>query len=357
LAVAFSATAFTDGLTLLCIGIALLMSSWRRWFWAGLWLALGFWCKQQAVLYVPLVLGIGWICEQRAGRRLSIVNGLRLVVPLIVGIVLLVVWDSARGQATSMWTLATVNNDPGRLVRMDELLPRLSAWWRYGQYLMGVGIVTAGLCFVALIGLVKRMRFNRDYDVKTDGVFAAYIAFYMVFHWLVAINIYDRYLLLILPPAVLLIARGISRLTQEIKAINPQRLIVLLLVIICIPTAWAASENRLPIGGDRGQHNGIEQVADYLNSQRLGAIVYDRWLGWELGYYMGTWSDKRRVFYPTPEALTNDALLQADIAPRYFVVPDWVDAHLWLDTLREAHFKVAQSYYQAPFAVYELQRP
>ena len=41
-----------------------------------------------------------------------------------------------------MWTLATVNNDPGRLVRLDELLPRLSEWWQYGQYLAGAGIVT-----------------------------------------------------------------------------------------------------------------------------------------------------------------------------------------------------------------------
>jgi hypothetical protein len=72
---------------------------------------------------------------------------------------------------------------------------------------------------------------------------------------------------------------------------------------------------------------------------------------------MGTWSDKRRVYYPTPEALATDALLQADRAPRYFVVPDGVDANLWLNALRDAHFKVTQTYHRMPFAVYELERP
>jgi hypothetical protein len=72
---------------------------------------------------------------------------------------------------------------------------------------------------------------------------------------------------------------------------------------------------------------------------------------------MGTWSDKRRVYYPTPEAFAADALLQMDVAPRYFVVPDWVDAADWLAALKNAYFKVAETYHQAPFAVYELERP
>ncbi len=357
LAVAFSATAFTDGLMLLWVVIAVLMASRRRWLWAGLGLVLGFWCKQQALLYMPLVIAIGWICERRIGRGVSIAKGLRFAAPLVVGTALLLAWDGARGQETSLWALATVNNDPGRWVRLDELLPRLSEWWHYGQYLVGAGIVTVALCVIAVGGLVKRLRRTASYDMQIDAVLAAYAVVYLLVHWLVAINIYDRYLLLILPPVVLLMGRGIDSITQGYKNANLQQYVMVLLLIFCLPTAWAASENKLPIGGDRGQHNGIVQVADYLNSQRLGAIVYDHWLGWELGYYMGTWSDKRRVYYPTPEALAADALLQADRAPRYFVVPDWADAHLWLDALRGAQFKVAETYYQTPFAVYELQRP
>nr|MBA3873962.1 hypothetical protein [Anaerolineae bacterium] len=263
----------------------------------------------------------------------------------------------ARGQVTSMWTLATVNNDPGRLVRLDELLPRLLEWSYYGQYLIGAGLVTLTLGVIALVGLVKQARKRLSSDTCIDALLTAFIVIYMLVHWLVAINIYDRYLLLILPPVALLLARGLSRLSQSVKNVKMQALVAVILLAICLPSAWAASEDKLPIGGDRSQNNGIEQVADYLNSKRLGAIVYDHWLGWELGYYMGTWSDKRRVYYPTPQALANDALLQADRAPRYFVVPDWADGQAWLDALREARFKVAETYHHAPFAVYELERP
>ncbi len=356
LAIAFSSTAFTDGLMLLCIVVALWMASRRSWLWAGIWLALGFWCKQQALLYVPLIIGIGWICERRIGRRLSLTKALRFVLPILLGIGLLFIWDGARGQETSMWTLATVNNDPGRLARLDELLPRLVEWWQFGQYLFGAGIVTAAFGGIAVIGLIKRWRISMSGESWIDVALAAYVVIYMLVHWLVAINIYDRYLLLILPSAALLTARGITLLTQGYKSAKIQTFVVMLLVL-GLPTAWIASENKLPIGGDNGRHNGIEQVADYLNSQRLGAIIYDHWLGWELGYYMGTWSDKRRVYYPTPQALSVDALLQADVAPRYFVVPDWADASEWLKALRAANFKIAETYYRAPFAVYELQRP
>nr|MBA3871736.1 glycosyltransferase family 39 protein [Anaerolineae bacterium] len=86
LAIAFSATAFTDGMMLLFVVVALLMASHRRWFWAGLWLVLGFWCKQQALLYLPLVIVIGWLCERRIGRRLSLSKLIRFALPLIVGI-------------------------------------------------------------------------------------------------------------------------------------------------------------------------------------------------------------------------------------------------------------------------------
>ncbi len=357
LAVAFSATAFTDGLMLLCVVLALWMASRRHWLWAGIWLVLGFWCKQQALLYVPLVIVIGWLCERRIGHSLSLAKALRVILPIVLGVVMLFLWDGARGQETSMWTLATVNNDPGRLVRLDELLPRLAEWWHYGQYLFGAGFLTAVLVVIAVVGLVNRWRISLSNDGCIDVVLAAYVIGYMLVHWLVAINIYDRYLLLILPPIGLLVARGIHSLTQSLNGLKTKGLLVIILLVICLPTAWASSEDKLPIGGDGGQHNGIEQVADYLNNQRLGAIVYDHWLGWELGYYMGTWSDKRRVYYPTPEALASDAVLQADVAPRYFVVPDWADAREWLNVLRKANFKVTETYYQAPFVVYELLRP
>ena len=357
LAVVFSATAFTDGIILLCVVIALWMGSLRKWIWGGIWLALGLWCKQQALLYVPLVLVVAYLCERGAGYKVSRWKVVRFLVPIVVGLGLLFVWDGARGQDTSLWALATVNNDPGRLVRIDEFVPRLREWWHFGQFVLGGSGVTLLMMVLVGIGWVSAWRENRNQPKRIEGVLVGYMVVYLLIHWLVAINIYDRYLLLILPPSLLLVARGIDGLVCRFKNAKMQIGVIGIVVVIGLPAAWAASEHQLPIGGDRGRHNGIEAVADYLNQQSLGAIVYDHWLGWELGYYMGTWSDKRRVYYPNPEAFVTDALLQADRAPRYFVVPDWADATEWLQSLRDAKFVVRETYHHTPFAVYELLRP
>jgi hypothetical protein len=114
---------------------------------------------------------------------------------------------------------------------------------------------------------------------------------------------------------------------------------------------------RADFSEDHRDYSGSLALANYLNSQSLGAVVYDHWLGWELGYYMGQWTDKRRVYYPTPEALVSDALLLDDPAPRYLVAPSAEPLAVWLDALRRAGFGVEQSYQRQGFVVYELLPP
>lgn len=127
-------------------------------------------------------------------------------------------------------------------------------------------------------------------------------------------------------------------------------------VLGIFPVALDAAEGRIGVGGDQGAHTGIDQLGVYLESKPLGTIIYDHWLGWELGYYLGTWSDKRLTYYPQPILLAKDARIQADPAPRYFVAP--IDAPLrpWLDALRAVGFTVRPDYRTAQQVVYRLTR-
>jgi hypothetical protein len=134
-------------------------------------------------------------------------------------------------------------------------------------------------------------------------------------------------------------------------------MILIVIGLLGILPALDAANGRVPAGGDQGKHAGIDALADYLNGKPLGTIIYDHWLGWELGYYIGTWSDKRRVYYPTPAALAADARLQPDPAPRYFPVPADQPVTPWLDALRSAGFIVSLVYDDGRFRVYELIRP
>ncbi|MEZ4669118.1 MAG: glycosyltransferase family 39 protein [Anaerolineae bacterium] len=361
-ALAFSATVFTDGLMILCVTLALWMGSRRRWFWAGLWLAAGLWCKQQALFYIPLVLVVGWIWRPTDGlrARVSIQDLFRLCAPLVIGITLLAVWDGARGQSTSLWALAVANNEPGRLELAQDFMGRLGAWLAYAQYMFGESWLTWGLLMLAVMILVVRIKRERwATNTQIDVIWLVYVFVYSLLH-VSAFNLYDRYWLLILLPLLLLVAGGIDYAVQRAAKIRPTILIFVTcaLGILMFPAAVMAVERQLPIGGDNGKYDGIDALGAYLNSKPLGTIIYDHWLGWELGYYIGTWSDKRRVYYPTPDALTADALLQPDPAPRYMVIPIWVqDAEIWITPLLEAGFEVITDHTFPNYVVVKLIPP
>jgi len=405
---AFSATAFTDGLMLLNIALALWMATRGRWLWAGVWLALGYASKQQALFYVPLVTAVGWVqaswnwttiarTNPKTDRLRKPLEGtyinfnlfrglpnffiagcferpaalkiMQFTLPLILFFALLAIWDAARAQDTSLWTLAVANNDPGRLIFPDEALPRLRIWGNYAANLIGSPWLTALLSGTGLLGLFWHLRTSsRTRSTRIDLILLLYILGYMLIHWLVALPTHDRYLLPILPPVILLVARGLAQIfkgvSQRLEDSKTQRLrnffvplCLCVLVLGFLPSALDALEGRLPVGGDRGERDGIDQLGAYLDSKPLGTIIYDHWLGWELGYYLGTWSNKRLTYYPNAGALSADAAAQPDPAPRYFPVPARAAIEPWLDQLAGAGFKIYEDYRSLRFIVYRLIPP
>jgi hypothetical protein len=398
-AIAFSATSFTDGFMLLFMVAALWAMAAGKWTLSGVCLALSFASKQQAVFYLPLLLMIGWTQPNFRWIRL-----VRFVIPMLVGTGLLIIWDAARAQETGFWALGLVNNDPLRLLRADELIPRLNAWLTHGGLLLGYPIVTALLVMLAIFVVFRRIRHEaRHFAALIDVLLLTYILAYGLPHWLIAFNTFDRYLLPILPPLILLTARGMKEiLLQRHKDAEVQRKILLSTAIqsalpkighgipknrahephpdsrlpkthyrkitfaslrLCVfalmlLSAWAARNGKFDIGGDNDQHDGIDGLAAYLDNRTLGAIIYDHWLGWELGYYLGQWTDKRRVFYPTPNELAADAAAQADPAPRYFIAPEAQPIAPWLDALIAAGFRIEPEADVAPgYVVYRLLPP
>jgi 4-amino-4-deoxy-L-arabinose transferase-like glycosyltransferase len=359
-ALAFSATAFTDGLMLLCIVLALWMATRERWLWVGIWLALGYASKQQALFYVPLVIAIGWTV--RARYIVSLRNMILFALPIILCFALLTIWDASRAQDTSLWTLAVANNDPGRLINIDQAIPRLQIWAHYAAYLLGSPLLTALLLPIGLLSVLHQIiRSPRARIARIDLILLLYILSYMLLHWLVALPTHDRYLLPILPPLILLVARGFDALAQIVGAryivSSPKFSVPLLLCFsaLCFfPSAIDATQSRLPMGGDRGEHDGIDQLSAYLESKPLGTIIYDHWLGWELGYYLGTWSNKRLTYYPNAHALAADAAAQSDPAPRYFPAPSRAAVELWLSELASVGFQIYEDYRSEGFIVYRL---
>ncbi len=350
----YGASAYTDPLMLTFAALALLLVARDRWLASGIALALAFGSKQQAIFALPLVLLIGWLLYGISARRL-----IAFVAPLIAGVVLLVGWDALRAQPDSIWTLALANNRPDSLIPAEPITARLSDWFGYARNLLGTPTILFGAGALLMLGWrVARQRSERMAQI--DILLAVYLLAYLLVHVLFAFNVYPRYLLPLIVPAALLSARALLWLwSWLILRINMQEAQLLAggLVLTLAVTAWNAGTLPGALNEDLRDYSGITTLANYLNGQTLGAVVYDRWLGWELGYYMGQWTDKRRVYYPTPDELVAGALELDDPAPRYLVAPASQPVDDWLDALRAAGFTVEQDYLAEGFVVYRLTPP
>lgn len=352
-ALAFSATAFTDVLMTFWMLAALWAASRGRWGWSGVCLALGFASKQPALLYLPLILITGALC---AGLSMRVL--LRFGALLGLGILLLILWDAARGQPTIWQVSAGRENYPAQLAPPQEIVSRLAIWLGHARWLIGPGGITLSLMLLAVLAGVQALSQKplRE-ECRIDRALLAYSAGYLLLHWLVAFNTFDRYLLPLVPLAALAAARGLRWLLRLTNRPVLRRTGFALLVLTLLPVAWDASEGRIDIGGDLGQHEGIDLLADYLNSKPVATVIYDRWLGWELDYYLGPWSDKRRVYYPVPALLAAGAAALREKGPRYFPVPVDQPAEEWLAALEQAGFEVRLDYRLRRFRVYALIPP
>jgi hypothetical protein len=153
---------------------------------------------------------------------------------------------------------------------------------------------------------------------------AVYLIWYLGVYWLVAFSVWPRYVYLIAPFALLVGAQGVTWLTQR------WRWGILAAVILIVGLSWNGASRAEQLSRDPAAQ-GIDDLAAALNRDFAGMIVYDYWLGWELGWYLGRESRVWLVYFSTPEELA--ARLQTEEGARYFVAPSAELAYPWVALL------------------------
>jgi hypothetical protein len=88
------------------------------------------------------------------------------------------------------------------------------------------------------------------------------------------------------------------------RRVSPS-LVLASVTLMALPFSIAAAESQYPIGGDHGANDGIDQVAVFLKTLPPGTVLYDHWLAWELGYYVGQ-GFVYVSYFDTPVALQDD---------------------------------------------------
>ncbi|GAB4421110.1 MAG: hypothetical protein Kow00106_17920 [Anaerolineae bacterium] len=352
---AFAPTVFTDVQATWWIALAALLAARRHWGRAGVSAALGIAAKTTAAWGIPLIIALGVLNTtgprdtwRDAAKRL-----LRFAGVLTPGIALLVLWDLARWPY-SFLRLDYEHNHPDRLIRSDELWPRLETWGRWLGYLAGTPGVTAALALLLTFWLVRQLRRLRRRDAALDWAIAAHSLAVLGGLWLIAFNTYDRYLVLLIPFLLLLGGRALGGTLAALPGQQLRRTAVIGLLIALGYGTVPALRGNTPLGGDRTVYEGIDGLAAYLNTDLSGAIVYDHWLGWQLSYYLGENPAVTLRYMPQPEALAEEMVACA--CQRYLAAPLSPQLAPWLDALARANVSTNQIY-RTPdehFAVYRL---
>ena len=321
-AILFAPTAFLDPMMVM-FGLASLVAASRgRAGWTGFLLGLSFATKVQGLFFLPLI-PVFWSRQSSREISRSVPHSLRPFIQFVIGFVVValcvLIWDRARG-GLPFWVQQTINYGGIRVIYASELGPRFAGWLSFLPYFFGP-IVGA----VSLIGLLFLLQRDLTRDVRTRAAWIdlwllAYTIGFLALHWLLAFPVWDRYLLILVPIVAVLFGRSLRRITSLIRLSISPSLMLSVVALAILPFSVAASRSGYPIGGDHGANDGIDRVADYLKTLPAGTVVYDHWLAWQLGYYLGD-GFAYLAYFDTPSALADDLRVFAKDDARYIIFP------------------------------------
>lgn len=332
LSILFSTTIFADTLLTTFLIWSLWAAIRRSWTWSGIAFALALCCKQTALFFAPLVLSLGLLST--APRKLNSIATIRTlclwISPILIAAIVLYIWDTARDSDISFWMQGYRDNNPQRFIRSNEITARLREIARLTHYFTASSIVNAlalaGSTVLVTSACLRRAPKKQDaYDLLMFGFCVAYLSTY----WLLAFNLWDRYILAIVPVFCLMLARIAVR-AANLR--NPPNITIMgnkaspmpaaiLLVVLLFPGLKAAS-SRYPIGGDHGAYDGIAKVAAAIHNLPEGSVIYDHWLSWQWSFYLFD-SPTYLAWVPGPDALAEDLAAHGSHGQRYFVAPAW----------------------------------
>ncbi len=385
----FAPTAFTDPLMVAWVLAALCLAVKGSLGWCGLVLGLAAATKQQGLLFVPLAVVIAARRHRppapsrppsvppnpstllrassggEAGERSSLPpsprvgrgglggRGLLLALGFLAVMAPVAWWDSLRWRLQPNYFEQSLISYGGlAVVDPAQLVERLGDWAEILHYMTASPflniLLLGGLPCLLLYDLGWR---RGEPATFFDVVLSAFVILFLLGHWLLSFNVWDRYLLGLVPILLILLARVLWLASGAlVRLLSPQRpllqglLTVALLAATLAGPVLVAAQSGYPIGGDHGAYDGIEAVADYFrDGVPAGSVLYHHWLGWHYSFYMFDFPLVLR-WYPSPDELAQDAH-QVDDAQRYVVFPNEKSTAGVRDALAEACLTLRRAYW------------
>lgn len=326
--ISFAPTILTDPLLVALVLAACYAAIRQRPGWAGLLAGLAAATKQQGLFFLPLVLAwlVFWPNYTPAWRKhLS-----RFALFFAPGLLIPLGWDLARAYRPGFWWQSSLSYGPvgvnpaglgERLAGFADLLAYFSASpWLNAGFLIGL---------LALVGGGLRFK-PRNPHCRADQILAGFSLAFVLGHALITFQIWDRYLLGLLPLLALLAAR-ILRLPvifiesrPKYQAAIPLLLVAAPIVVLAAlgPATPVAMSGGYPLGGDHGAYTGVKETAAYLRGHAgANVTLYHHRLGAHWQYYLFDFPYDLR-YWETVDDLAQQAAPNAS-GEQYVAFPAW----------------------------------
>ena len=436
--VLFASTTFTDPLLVALVLAALLAAAAGRPGAAGLLAGLAWATKQQALLFLPLLLAVFLLSgSQRRGERLGQTHNrppegahaggrvrsawrgvrrwlgaawarpwVRLALGLGAVVACVAWWDAARVQRPGYLVQSLISYGGLEPAGAGTLAERALGWLRLtGQFWPApwvnglivaavVGWLIYSICPKAAMRLRRTTTAGRENayplapdhnpalgqtrtvireerriggvaqgSLKTedepasaslshrrglalDFILLAFVVLFLAVHWLWGFQVWDRYLLGLVPIVALLAARALVGLGRALPRAGWRAAygtgLVLLLGLLAAPLGGALG-GKLPVGGDHGAYDGIDRLAAFVRTEvPPGAVLYHHWLGYHYRFYLHG-APLRLHWYPDTVDLVQDAI-QYRHEPRYIALPSFRDTDPVRVTLASSGIRLVPVY-------------
>jgi 4-amino-4-deoxy-L-arabinose transferase-like glycosyltransferase len=368
LSIQYSATAFTDPLLVALLVLALLLASGQsRPALSGLFMGLAIATKFQAWLFVPLLVGLTWL-QGWSWRQWG-----RWLAGFFSALFALSLWEVSRRGSPVLWSNQIVNFGGVRAAWSWEISPRLWGWARILHLSVGSQILV-GLALLAVIVLWIHANRRRDKSGSMDKMLILFVLAYLIIHWLLAVPIWDRYLLPLVPLFSIVLARAVTvscvwtsdrigryrkRQGQSKVQIGVVSMLVGIILLSQSQNVIMARNGQWPIGGQPTADQGAWQVAQYLAKEPYGTVLYDHWYSWQWRYHL---FDKGVYvsWFPHAKALAEDISVFGDSGgDRYLVLPATATSRPVHRALAAAGYRlqpVLQTNYQPGMILYQIER-
>lgn len=361
----FASTALTDPTLIALVLAGCLAAAHGRSVWAGIFAALAIATKQQGLFFIPLIAGFLIITKWQESRGTSRkVAGHRvaddkvakidqqpqtstshvprptshvlrptftLLLSLILTLLPFIIWDLTRSQPSAFFQ-QSLNNYGGLAFDITGFTQR----WLGFLELLWYGTSSTLLNFIFILGLPFLLIYDLALTHKTHQLpnypttqspkhpisqspnllISLFITIFLLIHTILSFQIWDRYLLGLIPLLALLLAQILLLPWAILHCIWPRAvsqqpwlpiifgigLAILLTATLSRPVQDAVHA-RYPLGSNSRGVVGIEQIVAYLQGN-VGAntTLYHQWLGthwrfhlWDYPYDLQFWDSPEKL--------------------------------------------------------------